>query len=103
MCVSGSGSAGSFCSYVTWNIFLSVFYLHTQSEKLTKREVEAKFCNLSLSNNSVSDFFRGRARWSSAAGNLSLLMSYNARATHSFLTSEMGCFLCFNALYFLKV
>uniref|UniRef100_A0A673HCI1 eIF-2-alpha kinase GCN2 n=1 Tax=Sinocyclocheilus rhinocerous TaxID=307959 RepID=A0A673HCI1_9TELE len=28
------------------------------SEKLTKREVEAKFCNLSLSNNSVSHLFR---------------------------------------------
>uniref|UniRef100_A0A8C2DLR8 Eukaryotic translation initiation factor 2 alpha kinase 4 n=1 Tax=Cyprinus carpio TaxID=7962 RepID=A0A8C2DLR8_CYPCA len=41
------------------------------SEKLTKREVEAKFCNLSLSNNSVSHFLRAR---SSTAGNLSLLM-----------------------------
>lgn len=27
--------------------------LSQQSEKLTKREVEAKICNLSLSNNSV--------------------------------------------------
>lgn len=33
-------------------LFLCVFLL--QSEKLTKREVEAKFCNFSLSTNSVS-------------------------------------------------
>uniref|UniRef100_A0A8B9LSI3 non-specific serine/threonine protein kinase n=1 Tax=Astyanax mexicanus TaxID=7994 RepID=A0A8B9LSI3_ASTMX len=30
----------------------------TQSEKLTKREVEAKFCNLSLSNNSLQTLYK---------------------------------------------
>lgn len=34
----------------------SLFLLH-QTEKLTRREVEAKFCNLSLSSNSVSTFW----------------------------------------------
>lgn len=37
---------------VPGSLFAPCFFL--QSEKLTKREVEAKFCNFSLSTNSVS-------------------------------------------------
>lgn len=40
--------------FASINVGVTFFCVSTQNEKLTKREVEAKFCNFSLSSSSVS-------------------------------------------------
>lgn len=52
-CIFLGGITSALSKDYTFFFFFNISLLF-QSEKLTKREVEAKFCNFSLSTNSVS-------------------------------------------------